>query len=90
MNSISSIALQVNASSESFVQNWYRDFELFAEKHITAVADRVLMRCDQYGFEIEISKLDIDLGSISEDDFERDFERLLEEKLEESLQRELL
>jgi hypothetical protein len=90
MNSISSIALHITASNESFVQNWYRDFDLFAEKHITAVADRVLMRCDQYGFEIEISKLDIDLGSISEDDFEKDFERILEEKLEESLLKEIL
>lgn len=90
MNSISSIALHVTASNESFVQNWYRDFELFAEKHITAVADRVLMRCDQYGFEIEISKLDIDLGSITEDDFEKDFERILEEKLEECLLKEIL
>ena len=90
MNSISSIALHVNASDELFVQNWYRDFELFAEKHITAVADRVLMRCDQYGFEIEVSKLDIDLGTIREEDFEKDFERLLEEKLEECLVREIL
>lgn len=90
MNSISSIALHVTANNESFIQNWYRDFDLFAEKHITAVADRVLMRCDQYGFEIEISKLDVDLGSIAEDDFEKDFERILEEKLEESLIREIL
>jgi hypothetical protein len=90
MNSISSIALHIQASDEQFVQNWYRNFELFAEKHITAVADRVLMRCDQYGFEIEISKLDIDLGTITEDDFERDFENLLEEKLEESLLKEIL
>nr|WP_294860581.1 contractile injection system tape measure protein [uncultured Fluviicola sp.] len=90
MNSISSIALHVTASDESFIQNWYRDFDLFAEKHITAVADRVLMRCDQYGFEIEISKLDIDLGSIAEDNFETDFERLLEEKLEECLIKEIL
>jgi hypothetical protein len=90
MNGISSIALHVTASDESFVQNWYRDFELFAEKHITAVADRVLMRCDQYGFEIEISKLDIDLGNIPEDEFEKDFERILEEKLEESLLKEIL
>lgn len=90
MNSISSIALHVNASNELFIQNWYRDFDLFAEKHITAVADRVLMRCDQYGFEIEISKLDIDLGSIAEDNFEKDFERILEEKLEETLLKEIL
>lgn len=90
MNSISSIALHIQASDEQFVQNWYRNFEFFAEKHITAVADRVLMRCDQYGFEIEISKLDIDLGTITEDDFERDFENLLEEKLEESLLKEIL
>lgn len=90
MNGISSIALHISASDESFVRNWYRDFELFAEKHITAVADRVLMRCDQYGFEIEISKLDIDLGNIPEEDFEQDFERILEEKLEESLLKEIL
>ena len=90
MNSISSIALHIQASDEQFVQNWYRNFEFFAEKHITAVADRVLMRCDQHGFEIEISKLDIDLGTITEDDFERDFENLLEEKLEESLLKEIL
>lgn len=90
MNGISSIALHVTASDESFVRNWYRDFELFAEKHITAVADRVLMRCDQYGFEIEISKLDIDLGNIPEEDFEQDFERILEEKLEECLLKEIL
>lgn len=90
MNSISSIALHVTASNESFVQNWYRDFELFAEKHITAVADRVLMRCDQYGFEIEISKLEIDLGNIAEDDFEKEFERILEEKLEDCLLKEIL
>ncbi|WP_343631201.1 contractile injection system tape measure protein [Fluviicola sp.] len=90
MNGISSISLHVTASNESFVQNWYRDFELFAEKHITAVADRVLMRCDQYGFEIEISRLDIDLGNIPEEDFEQDFERILEEKLEESLLKEIL
>jgi hypothetical protein len=90
MNSISSIALHVTASNESFIQNWYRDFELFAEKHITAVADRVLMRCDQYGFEIEISKLEIDLGTILEEDFEKDFEQLLEEKLEENLLKEIL
>lgn len=90
MNSISSIAIHIQASDEQFVQNWYRNFESFAEKHITAVADRVLMRCDQHGFEIEISKLDIDLGTITEDDFERDFENLLEEKLEESLLKEIL
>lgn len=90
MNGISSIALHVTASNEAFVQNWYRDFELFAEKHITAVADRVLMRCDQYGFEIEISRLDIDLGNIPEEEFENDFERILEEKLEESLLKEIL
>jgi hypothetical protein len=90
VNSISSIALHVSANNEDFIQNWYRDFELFAEKHITAVADRVLMRCDQHGFEIEISKLELDLGSITEDDFEKDFERILEEKLEESILKEIL
>lgn len=90
MNSISSIALHVTAHDESFIQSWYRDFELFADKHITEVANRVLMRCDQYGFEIEISKLDLDLGNIDEEDFEQDFERILEEKLEESLMREIL
>ena len=90
MNSISSIALHVTAHDELFIQGWYRDFELFADKHITEVADRVLMRCDQYGFEIEISKLDLDLGNIAEEDFEQDFERILEEKLEESLMREIL
>lgn len=90
MNSISSIALHVTAHDESFIQSWYRDFELFADKHITEVANRVLMRCDQYGFEIEISKLDLDLGIIGEEDFEQDFERILEEKLEESLMREIL
>ncbi len=90
MNSISSIALHVTAHDESFIQSWYRDFELFADKHITEVANRVLMRCDQYSFEIEISKLDLDLGIISEEDFEQDFERILEEKLEESLMREIL
>lgn len=90
MNSISSIALHVQASDELFIRNWYRDFELFAEKHITAVADRVLMRCDQQGFEIEVSRLDLDLGVIPEEDFEKDFERLLEEKLEESLIKEIL
>ena len=76
MNSISSIALHVTAHDELFIQGWYRDFELFADKHITEVADRVLMRCDQYGFEIEISKLDLDLGNIAEEDFEQDFERI--------------
>lgn len=90
MNSISSIALHVTAHDEEFIRNWYRDFELFADKRIKEVANRVLMRCDQYGFEIEISKLDLDLGNISEDDFEQDFERILEEKLEESLLREIL
>ncbi len=90
MNSISSIALHVSARNEDFIQNWYRDFELFAEKHITAVADRVLMRCDQHGFEIEISRLEVDLGSIAEDNFEKDFERILEEKLEESILKEIL
>lgn len=90
MNSISSIALHITAHDESFIQDWYRDFELFADKHITEVADRVLMRCDQYGFEIEISKLDLDLGNIAQEDFEQDFERILEEKLEESLMREIL
>lgn len=90
MNSISSIALHVTAHDESFIQSWYRDFELFADKHITEVANRVLMRCDQYGFEIEISKLDLDLGNIDEEDFEQDFERILEEKLEEGLMREIL
>lgn len=90
MNSISSIALHVTAHDEAFIRNWYRDFELFADKRIKEVANRVLMRCDQYGFEIEISKIDLDLGSISEEDFEQDFERILEEKLEESLMREIL
>lgn len=90
MNSISSISLHVTAGNELFIQEWYRDFELFAEKHITAVADRVLTRCDQNGFEIEISRLDIDLGSITEEDFAISFEQLLEQKLEESLLRELL
>ncbi|TSJ44925.1 contractile injection system tape measure protein [Fluviicola chungangensis] len=90
MNGISSISIHVTAGDELFVQNWYRNFELFAEKYITAVADRVLMRCDQYGFEIEISRLDIDLGTIPEDDFEKSFEHILEEKLEESLLKEIL
>ncbi|MGV3613333.1 MAG: contractile injection system tape measure protein [Fluviicola sp.] len=90
MNSITSIALHVSANNEDFIQNWYRDFELFAEKHITAVADRVLMRCDQHGFEIEISRLELDLGNIAEEDFEKDFERILEEKLEESILKEML
>lgn len=90
MNSISSIALHVTAHDENFIREWYRDFELFADKRIKEVANRVLMRCDQYGFEIEISKLNLDLGSIPEEDFAQDFERILEEKLEESLLREIL
>ncbi|MDR0802979.1 contractile injection system tape measure protein [Fluviicola sp.] len=90
MNSISSIALHVTAHDEAFIREWYCDFELFADKRIKEVANRVLMRCDQYGFEIEISKLNLDLGNIPEEDFAQDFERILEEKLEESVMREIL
>lgn len=87
MNSIGTIALQVKARNEDFVRQWYSQFDHFTETRIAPIAERVLMRCEEYGYTFEINKLELDLGSIPEDRFQEDFERLFEEQLEEQLLR---
>jgi hypothetical protein len=90
MNSVASISLRLTASNEPFVHGLYGDFGRFSEVHLSAVVDRVLARCAEEGTEVEIARLDIDLGIIPEEEFGRRFEYLLEQKLEDAVRRQLL
>jgi len=85
MNNVHSIVIDLQTGNEEFIHQLYGRWEHFFEKNIREIADRLLMKHDDDSVVIEISGLDIDLGSIAEEDFDRRFPLLLEEKLEEAL-----
>lgn len=90
MNTVDKIAIQLKAGNEAFVRELYSRWEAFVEQHLVRIADRVLSRRDETETVIEITKLEVDLGSIREEQFDRNFPLLLEEKLEEALLKSLL
>ncbi len=90
MNTVDKIAIQLKARNEDFVRELYSRWDAFVEENLIRIADRVLTRRDETDTVIEITRLEVDLGSIREELFDRNFPLLFEEKLEEALLKSLL
>jgi len=90
MNSIHSIVIDLHTGNEDFPRSLYSRWEQFYEKNILQITDRLLMKHDDPSIVLEIDELEVDLGTITEKDFDDQFPLLLEAKLEEVLLRSIV
>lgn len=88
MNVIGKIQFDFQMQTEQFAQNLYARWDSFFTGNVEAVADEVLKKSPADGKEqIEIDKLELDLGNLPESEFYDQFPLRFREKLEEALTR---
>ena len=68
--------------NETFARELYARWESFSKQHIERVADEVFQKFHKDNEIIEIDRLEIDLGKISENNFDRQFAYRFREQLE--------
>ena len=85
MNRIDSIKFDFRMQNENFARQLYAGWDRFFAQNFEEIADEVLSRFEPYQNHTEIEKLNLDLGTISEQDFYDEFPRKVREKLEEAL-----
>ncbi|MDR3061988.1 MAG: hypothetical protein LBU57_07740 [Dysgonamonadaceae bacterium] len=85
MNRIGTIRFDFQMQDEVFARNLYGRWDSFFTTCFEPVADKVLNRYSPSGEQIEIDRLELDLGSISEEEFDDRFPLRLCEQLEEAL-----
>jgi hypothetical protein len=85
MNTIGSIKFDFRMQNESFARNFYTRWDSFFEQNVERVANEVLEKLRIKNYELRIEKLELDLGSILEDDLDKHFPLRFREKLEEAL-----
>lgn len=89
MNTIGRIQFDFRMRNELFAQQLYGDWDRFFASSFEKVADEVLGHYDTAGDVIEIDCLNLDLGTIAEDEFYETFPLRLREALEESVENRL-
>lgn len=85
MNLISTLRLHFQMQNESFAQSLYARWDSFFTTCVERVADEVLSKYDKANEQIEIDKLELDLGTISEEELDIQFPLRFREKLEEAI-----
>lgn len=85
MNQIGKIEFNFSAQNELFVQSLYGRWDIFFAQSIEHVADELLTRYATQSDYIEITRLDIEIGTLPEEEFEEKFPVIFREKMEEAL-----
>lgn len=85
MHQIGSIHFDFRMQSETFARDLYGRWDRFYANCFESVADEVLDQFNQPDREIEIEKLELDLGRMAEDALDTQFPLRLREKLAEAL-----
>ncbi len=71
--------------NEQFAQSLYSRWDTFFAQKFEHIADEILIRHDIQSDYIEIKQLDIEIGTLLEDEFDEKFPIILREKMEEAL-----
>lgn len=85
MNIIGITAFDFKMENEEFARSLYARWDQFFVVNFEKIADKLLIKHDVPDSMIQIDKLELDLGSIDEENFYEYFPRILEEQLEEAL-----
>lgn len=78
---IDRISFEFTASGEDFAHSLYADWDGFCRECVERVLDECLSAYDRDRMLHVVERLDLDLGSIPEEDFRREFPKRLKEEL---------
>ncbi|MDR1632375.1 MAG: hypothetical protein LBR97_05810 [Dysgonamonadaceae bacterium] len=84
MNAINTIKFDFLMQNEMFARKLYARWDSFFTANVEHIADEVLARYDNPPETLEISRLDLDLGLMTEDDFDEQFAVRFRQQLEET------
>ncbi|NDV67378.1 contractile injection system tape measure protein [Dysgonomonas sp. 25] len=85
MNTIGKIAFDFKTENEEFTRSLYERWDNFFALNVEKIIDSVLEKYDKKDSVIEISRIELDLEQIEEENFDEHFPLLLRERLEEAL-----
>jgi len=85
MNTIGRIRFDFNMQNEVFAQQLYADWDSFFATSFEKVADEVLVRFDTSGNVLEIEHLELNLGTLTEENFYEKFPERVRKALEDVL-----
>ncbi len=87
MNQIGTIQFNFQMQNETFASELYARWDSFFAANFERIADEVLGKLEMNAEELEIhiDRLELDLGNIPEQDFDRQFPLRVREKLEEAV-----
>ena len=89
MTLIDNISLDFLMQDEGFTRRLYADWDRFCRESVTELLDEFFTRYDSQDTYIEIDRLDLDLGSIPQEEFYDLFPVRLREALERSFAHKL-
>ena len=89
MNQVQKIALNFLGENEFFFRSLYADWDQYWTTKMEKATERVLEKHNDPSFLIELDQLHLDLGSISESEFNLAFIAVYEEQLENALLKHL-
>lgn len=84
MTVIDKISFRFGMADEQFAKELYADWDGFCQRCVTDILEEFFFRYDKKEVYIEIDRLDLDLGSISQEEFYELFPVRLREALEQS------
>ncbi|MDR1370040.1 MAG: hypothetical protein LBJ72_07955 [Dysgonamonadaceae bacterium] len=87
MTTIAAINFHFQMQSEAFARNLYGRWDHFFAHCVESVADKILNKLNTAGDEIEINKLELNLGSMLEEEFDEQFPIRFREELEEAIRK---
>ncbi|KAA6345988.1 hypothetical protein EZS27_005568 [termite gut metagenome] len=85
MNRIDTVKFLFEMQNEDFARELYARWDRFFALNFERVADEVLAQREIPGKQIEIHHLELDLGTLTEENFDEQFSRILKERLEDAL-----
>lgn len=85
MNRIGRVQFNFDMQNEQFAHRLYARWDPFFVQNFERIADEVLSKYDVPTEQIELQQLDLDLGTLNEEEFDWKFPQIIREKLEEAL-----
>lgn len=89
MNQVQKIVFRFLGENESFFRSLYGQWDHFWISNLEKSTDKILTKLDDPSYNIELDSLELELGSVSESQFNRHFLRMYEEQLENALLKQL-
>lgn len=85
MNQVQKISLNFSGENEFFFRSLYADWDMYWTTKMEKITERVLDKYNDASFLIELDQINLELGTISESDFNLKFILKYEEELENEL-----